>query len=138
MTLTGNTCRANNYSGILFRNAAGGEVEGNICQENLWSGIAVRGEDTRPTLTANQCNNNGAWGIISWAGANRDVSADDETLDNWKGGMKHRPSSRENTNAGAMVTAASGYCPSDTRFVCSARLKSTTISLPPAVIRCRP
>jgi parallel beta-helix repeat protein len=90
VTLRTNICCENNYSGILFLNTVAGEAEDNICLNNTWSGIAVRGEGAKPTLTANQCDNNGAWGIISWAGADPNVAADNQTHDNWKGGVEHR------------------------------------------------
>ncbi len=95
VTLRKNACCGNNNSGILFLDVLDGKVEGNVCLENLWSGIGVRGEKARPTLSANQCNNNGAWGIISWAGADPNITADNETLDNWRGGIKHRPPSND-------------------------------------------
>ncbi len=91
VTVRGNSCSGNNPSGILFLNVTGGTAEGNICLNNLWSGIAVRGEGAEPTLTANQCDKNGAWGIISWGGADANVAADNQTHDNWKGGVEHRP-----------------------------------------------
>ncbi len=97
VTLRKNTCGANNDSGILFLNVVDSKAEGNLCRENLWSGIGVRGEKAGPTLSINRCNNNGAWGIISWAGADPNVAADNETLDNWKGGIKHRPPRPEET-----------------------------------------
>ena len=97
VTLRKNSCTANNDSGILFLNVVDSKAESNFCLGNLWSGIAVRGEKSKPTLTANHCNDNGAWGIISWAGADPNVAADNETLDNWKGGVKHRPPSDEQT-----------------------------------------
>lgn len=90
VTLQENTCCANNDSGILFRNVVDSRAQSNLCRENLWCGIAVRGENTRPMLSANRCNNNGAWGIISWAGADPNLAADNETRDNWKGGIEHR------------------------------------------------
>jgi parallel beta-helix repeat protein len=100
VTLRKNFSCGNNDSGILFLNVADSTAEGNVCLENLWSGIAVRGANARPTLSANQCNNNGAWGIIAWGGADPNVSADNETLDNWKGGIKRRlPTPAESATA---------------------------------------
>jgi len=103
VTLRKNACCANNDSGILFVNVTDSKAEGNICLNNTWSGIAVRGEKTKPTLTGNQCNDNGAWGIISWAGADPNVAADNETLDNWKGGIKHRSPSDEQTETARQI-----------------------------------
>ncbi len=74
----------------MFEDGALGTAENNTCEKNPWSGIAVRGEDTRPVLTKNRCNNNGAWGIISWAGAEPNIVADNQTTGNWREGVAHR------------------------------------------------
>ncbi len=88
--LKDNFCTENNYSGILFEDGTTGQAENNICEDNSWSGIAVRGAGTNPVLTKNRCNNNGAWGIISWAGADPNITEDNETAGNWRQGVIHR------------------------------------------------
>ena len=88
--LRNNCCRRNHGSGILLEQGACGKVEGNICENNPWSGIAVRGRGTNPLLSQNHCNNNGAWGIICWAGAQPVIEDNNTTEDNGKEGVKRR------------------------------------------------
>ncbi len=74
----------------MFEDGAAGIAENNICENNPWSGIAVRGEGTNPVLTKNRCNNNGAWGIICWAGADPNIVEDNQTVGNWRDGIMRR------------------------------------------------
>lgn len=89
-SLIENMCVENNNSGIIFKDKAQGKAENNTCENNKWSGIAVRGKGTNPALAGNKCNNNGAFGIISWAGANPNITDDNETIGNWRQGIIRR------------------------------------------------
>jgi hypothetical protein len=87
--LNENQCSGNS-AGIFIRNGARVEARRNICTQNFWSGIAVRDKGTQAVLSANQCNNNGAWGIISWEGADPDIREDNVTAGNGKADVKRR------------------------------------------------
>jgi parallel beta-helix repeat protein len=84
--LVTNTSIGNKRAGIWFEDGASGTVSGNTCSGNGWAGIGVRGAGTVPVLTANRCNDNGAWGIVTWAGAKLSGLPGDNTAErNFRG-----------------------------------------------------
>jgi hypothetical protein len=59
----------------------GGEASGNTCSGNGWCGIGVRGTGTTVALKGNLCDDNGAWGIVTWAGASLSGLPGDNTAE---------------------------------------------------------
>ncbi len=84
VSVENNECNGNYPSGIEFRDGAGGNATGNTCSDHAWSKIAVRGEGTDPIVFNNRCSNNGAWGIISWAGADPLIGRGNTGEDNYR------------------------------------------------------
>ncbi len=68
-----NQCRFNEQDGIIFLQAATGDVQSNVCETNGRNGIVAGGPGTTPTLTGNQCRGNGRDGIEFGDGASGDL-----------------------------------------------------------------
>jgi hypothetical protein len=56
-------CRSNEQDGILFLQAASGDVQNNVCESNGRNGIVAGGLGTTLLLRGNACNANGQDGI---------------------------------------------------------------------------
>lgn len=64
VTIRGNTCRKNQWRGIMFLRGASGTIEGNICKNNGASGIGVHERGTTAVVRDNLCANNGWNGVF--------------------------------------------------------------------------